>query len=162
MRRLLAIAFLLLTACSTSSKIEVKGVEIAGVKGAEYPSEAVLCVGVDNRAGAFTIRQCRLRFGIEGRRQVVVSLTERVKVGRGAQSVNLPIKINVVHNSLTMRLREMLSRGEVSAIEVDGEYQVRRGWLSRRGQIPPTPITELLSKEELEQLWNMIEENKKQ
>lgn len=162
MRRLLAIAFLLLTACSAPSKIEVKSVEIAGVKGAEYPSEAVLCVGVDNRAGAFTIRQCRLRFGIEGRRQVVVSLAERVKVGRGEQSVTLPIKINVVHNSLTIRLREMLSRGEVSAIEVDGEYQVRRGLLSRRGQIPPTPITELLSKEELEQLWNMIEENKKQ
>ena len=162
MRSLLAIAFLLLTACSTSSKIEVKGVEVVSVEGAEYPSEAVLCVGVDNRAGAFTIRQCRLRFGIEGRRQVVVSLAERVKVGRGEQSVTLPIKINVVHNSLTMRLREMLSRGEVSAIEVDGEYQVRRGLLSRRGQISPTPITELLSKEELEQLWNMIEENKKQ
>jgi hypothetical protein len=162
MRRLLAIAFLLLTACSAPSKIEVKSVEIVGVEGAEYPSEAVLCVGVDNRAGAFTIRQCRLRFGIEGRRQVVVSLAERVKVGRGEQSVTLPIKINVVHNSLTMRLREMLSRGEVSAIEVDGEYQVRRGLLSRRGQIPPTPLTELLSKEELEQLWNMIEENKKQ
>jgi hypothetical protein len=160
MRRLLAIAFLLLTACSTSSKIEVKGVEIAGVKGAEYPSEAVLCVGVDNRAGAFTIRQCRLRFGIEGRRQVVVSLTERVKMGRGEQSVNLPIKINVVHNSLTMRLREMLRQRDISQIEVDGEYQVRRGWLSRRGQIPPTPLTELLSKEQLEQLWNIIEENK--
>lgn len=160
MRRLLAIAFLLLTACSAPSKIEVKGAEVVSIEGEEYPSEAVLCVGVDNRAGAFTIKQCRLRFGIEGRKQVVVSLAERVKVGRGVQSITLPIKINVVHNSLTMRLREMLRQRDISQIEVDGEYQVRRGWLSRRGQIPPTPLTELLSKEELEQLWNIIEENK--
>jgi hypothetical protein len=59
-----------------------------------------------------------------------------------------------------MRLREMLRQRDISQIEVDGEYQVRRGLLSRRGQIPSTPVAELLSKEQLEQLWNIIEENK--
>lgn len=162
MRVLLASLLLLLTACSGApSKIDFEGVEVVSIEDKEYPSSAVLRIDVNNCAGAFTLRQCRLRFGIEQRRQVVVTLTERVKIGHGEQSVTLPLKISVVHNSLTMRLREMLSRRDASQIDVDGEYWVRRGLLSRRGQITPMPITELLSKEDLEQLWNIIEEDKK-
>lgn len=161
MKRLLAIALLLLTACNNvPSKIDIRGIEVVSIQGKEHPSAAVLRVELDNNAGAFTLRQCRLRLGIERRRQVVVTLTESVKVGRGEQSVTLPLKINVVRNSLTVRLREILSRHDASQIEVDGEYQVRRGWLSRRGEIAPTPLADLLSERELEQLWNIIEENK--
>ncbi len=161
MKRLLAIALCLLTACTvTPSKIAVEGVEVLSVQGEEYPSSAVLRVDVDNHAGVFTLRQCRLRLGIEQRRQVVVTLAESVRVGRGKQSVTLPIKINVVRNSLTMRLREMLARRDASQVEVDGEYRLRRGLLCRRGQIAPRHLSELLSKENVEQLWKIIEENK--
>ncbi len=161
MRIVIAIALLLLTACGGDGRrIGVEGVELQLLEGGEYPSAAELRVEVDNHGGAFTLRECRLRFGIEGRRQVVVSLEQSVRVGRGRQSVVLPLKVSVVRNSLTLKLKEMLSQGDVSQVEVDGELRVRRGWVSRRERIAATRLTELLSAAEVEHLCNIVKQQK--
>ncbi|MBQ2374242.1 MAG: hypothetical protein II299_03940 [Alistipes sp.] len=161
MRWLVAIALLLLSSCGGSERLSISEVEVLSVKGDEYPTSAVLRLDVKNSAGAFTLKQCRLRFGIEGRKQVVVTLTEKIKLRRGEQRVTLPIKISIVRNSLTMKLREALAQHDASQIEVDGEWWIRKGLLSKRGVIDSTPIERLLTDEELTRVWSVMDENKK-
>ncbi|MBO7195411.1 MAG: hypothetical protein J6V27_05200 [Alistipes sp.] len=163
MKRLLIITLLFLASCGSGNKnyFNIENVEVTEVVGEEYPSAAVLNITLNSSIGAITLKSSRLRFGVEGRRQVVVTFTDKVKFRRGWQIVTVPIKISVVHNSLTVKLQEALAQHESRAIEVDGEIKIRRGLFSKRETLSPTTLDELLTKEQMELVWSMIDENRK-
>ena len=161
MRRLVIIALLFLVACQGNKSLNIEAVELTNIEGEEYPTAAELNVTLNNAMGAFTLKQSRLRFGVEGRRQVVVTLTDKVKFKPGLQVVTIPVKISVLHNSLTIKLQEALKRHDAQAIEVDGEIKLRRGLFPTKVLLSPTPIAEIVTEEQLEQIWCEMDKNMK-
>lgn len=162
MRTLLLIALLLMASCTKRAEyFNVENVEVVEIVGDEYPTAATLNVLTNNSIGAFTVKDMRIRLGIEGRRQVVITLTEKATFKRGWQVVKMPLKISVVRNSLTMKLQEALLAHDAKSIEADGEIRVRRGLFTVREQLGPKPLDELFTEEQLEIIWNAIDENKK-
>lgn len=162
MRRFLVIALLLLVAsgCNNKKYFNIEAVEVTNIEGDEYPSKAELDLTINSSLGAFTLKQGQIRFGVEGRRQVVVTLCDKVKFKRGWQVVTMPVKISVVHNSLTMKLQEALERHDARAIEVDGEIKLRRGLFTRKVALPTTTLEELLTEEQLKYIWSVMDENR--
>lgn len=162
MRRFLVIALLLLVAsgCNNKKYFNIEAVEVTNIEGDEYPSKAELDLTINSSLGAFTLKQSQIRFGVEGRRQVVVTLCDKVKFKRGWQVVTMPVKISVVHNSLTMKLQEALERHDARAIEVDGEIKLRRGLFTRKVALPTTTLEELLTEEQLKYIWSVMDENR--
>lgn len=162
MRRFLVIALLLLvlSGCNNKKYFNIEAVEVTNIEGDEYPSKAELDLTINSSLGAFTLKQSQIRFGVEGRRQVVVTLCDKVKFKRGWQVVTMPVKISVVHNSLTMKLQEALERHDARAIEVDGEIKLRRGLFTRKVALPATTLEELLTEEQLEYIWSVMDENR--
>lgn len=158
MRRLLLIfSVLLLAGCSgADSGLSLGEVEVLSAEGEQYPSQMLLRVSLTNRGGAFTLRQGRLRVGIQGRRQAVFTLCDKVKVGRGRQSVLLGVKCSVVHNSLSEKLLRCVEQQQWSSVEADGSFKVRRGIFSRRIELPTTSLEELLTASQREQLWQLL------
>lgn len=162
MRRFLVIVLLLLVSsgCNNKKYFNIEAVEVTNIEGDEYPSKAELDLTINSSLGAFTLKQGQIRFGVEGRRQVVVTLCDKVKFKRGWQVVTMPVKISVVHNSLTMKLQEALERHDARAIEVDGEIKLRRGLFTRKVALPTTTLEELLTEEQLEYIWSVMDENR--
>ena len=162
MRGLLLIAMLMLASCAKEPKyFNVESVEVVEVEGDEFPTAATLDVVTNSSVGAFTVKDMRLRMGVEGRRQVVVTLTQKTTFKRGWQIVSIPLKISVAKNSLTMKLKEALLGHEAEKIEVDGEIKVRRGFATVREQLEPKPMSEIFTAEQLEMIWNVVDQNKK-
>lgn len=162
MRRFLVIALLLLVSsgCNNKKYFNIEAVEVTNIEGDEYPSKAELDLTINSSLGAFTLKQGQICFGVEGRRQVVVTLCDKVKFKRGWQVVTMPVKISVVHNSLTMKLQEALERHDARAIEVDGEIKLRRGLFTRKVALPTTTLEELLTEEQLKYIWSVMDENR--
>ena len=162
MRRLLLIAMLLMVGCAKSPKyFNVENIELTQVEGEEYPTAATFDVVTNSSIGAFTVKEGRIRLGVEGRRQVVITLTRKVTFKRGWQIVRVPVKISVAKNSQTIRLKEALISHDAGSIEADGEIKVRRGLFTVREQIEPQSLDKLFTAEELEKIWSTIDENKK-
>ena len=159
---LLALVLLLGSCAPTEERLSLGRVEIAEVveqSGDAVPEQITLRVELNNPGARFSLRSARLRVGIGSRRSVAFSLAEAVKVGRGSNVVELPIKITVAHNSRSMALRKALRQREWSLIEFDGELKLRRGIATRTESLNSEELRQMLSAELWERVWSFIDEN---
>lgn len=164
MRRLLLLLVLVAAVGFTGCRAELPRVESIEVVEADYtpsadwPQRVVVAVEMDNAGRAFRLLGGRLRIGIEGRRSVVLTLEERVRVVRGQSEVLLPLRVSVARSSQSLRLREMLRRGESEGLQVDWQLRLRSGLAYIEMEEPLRKIDELLSDEQRKALMEFLKE----
>lgn len=140
--------------CGAPSAPKVESVNVASVEQAERsPSRVVVAVGLDNKGYGAKLLEGRIRISYKGRNVVILSLTESVKIAPRKSVVELPLRVSIAHNSSAVAFREAISRGEVSEVKVSWQAKARVAGVKRSQiELPPTPIAELLSVEQIEQL----------
>ena len=141
--------------CGAPSAPKVESVNVASVEQAEgSPSRVVVAVGLDNKGYGVKLRDGRIRISYKDRNVVILSLEEGVKIApRRRQEVELPLRVSVAHNSSAVAFREAIRRGDVSDVKVSWQAKARvAGIKNSEIELPPTPIAELLSAEQIEQL----------
>ncbi len=164
MRRLLLLLVLVAAVGLTGCRAELPRVESMAVVEADYPpsgdwpQRVVVAIEVDNAGRAFRLLGGRLRIGIEGRRSVVLTLEQRVRVGRGQSEVLLPLRVSVARSSQSLRLREMIRRGESEGLQVDWQLRLRSGLTYIEREEPLRVIDELLSAEQRQALMEFLKE----
>lgn len=141
--------------CGAPSAVEVESVDVVSAEQIDgVPSRVVVAVGLDNKGYGVKLRDGRIRISYKDRNVVILSLEEGVKiVPRRRQEVELLLRVSVAHNSSAVAFREAISRGEVSEVKVSWQAKARVAGVKRSQiELPPTPIAELLSAEQIEQL----------
>jgi hypothetical protein len=113
----------------------------------------VVAVGLDSKGYGAKLLEGRIRISYKGRNVVILSLTESVKIApRRSVVVELPLRVSIAHNSSAVAFREAISRGEVSEVKVSWQAKARVAGVKRSQIELQTPIAELLSAEQIEQL----------
>lgn len=141
--------------CGAPSAPKVESVNVVSVEQSEgSPSRVVVAVGLDNKGYGAKLLEGRIRISYKGRNVVILSLTESVKIApRRSVVVELPLRVSIAHNSSAVAFREAISRGEVSEVKVSWQAKARVAGVKRSQiELQPTPIAELLSAEQIEQL----------
>lgn len=122
------------------------------------PDQITLQADVENPGAKLTLKQGRVRIGYRGRRVVVLSLNEQVKVpARGEYSIEVPLRVSVARNSQSLPLREALRQHDLTDVEIDWEFKLRRGIVGKRIVQPSCKVSELLSIEEQQRLWQLLD-----
>lgn len=164
---LLFTAILLLgTGCKRQGGITLHTAEIAKV---EWPAEdveqsglpesVILAIDVENKGAAVVLRSGRVRVSYKGRRVVMFTLEERVRIaGHRRSEVSLPLKINVARNSQTAALWQALQRHDAEGISVDWEAVARAGVVQANVERSPMPLAELMQGEALERFWGLADQ----
>ncbi len=148
--------------CGAPSAVEVESVDVVSAEQIDgVPSRVVVAVGLDNKGYGAKLRDGRIRISYKDRNVVILSLEEGVKIApRRRQEVELPLRVSVAHNSSAVAFREAISRGEVSEVKVSWQVKVRVAGVKRSQiELPPTPIAELLSAEQIEQLCRALNDS---
>ena len=150
--------------CGAPSAVEVESVEVVSAEQIDgVPSRVVVAVGLDNRGYGVKLRDGRIRISYKDRNVVILSLEEGVKIApRRRQEVELPLRVSVAHNSSAVAFREAIRRGDVSDVKASWQVQVRvAGIKNSEIELLPTPVAELLSAEQIEQLCRAIDDSVK-
>lgn len=122
------------------------------------PDRITLQADVENQGAKLTLKQGRVRIGYRGRRVVVLSLDEQVQLSaRGVYRIEVPLRVAVARNSQSLPLREALRRHDLTDVEIDWEFKVRRGIGGKRIVQQSCNIAELLSAEEQQRLWQLFD-----
>lgn len=162
MRRLIILMLMLAAVALAGCRAELPKVERLTIAEADYPiagewpSRIVVEAEVENGGRPFRIVGGRLRVGLEGRRVVVLTLEERVRVGRGEQQVMLPLKVSVARSSQSLRLREMIRRGEYEGLMLDWQLRLRSGVAYVELEEPEQPIEQLLDEAQRRELMELL------
>ncbi|MBR0333143.1 MAG: hypothetical protein IIX20_06480, partial [Alistipes sp.] len=96
------------------------------------------------------------------RRVAMLSLEDKVVVpARSRSVVELPLHLAVQRTSQTLAFREALQREEADQIAIDWQVALRSRMAYIRHEQEPMPLERVLSPEQLQILWQMINgENK--
>lgn len=130
----------------------------SGVEDAGWPSGVTVWLTIDNPVGSMVLREGRLRLTCGGGRAAVLVLGERVRIpDRGLCKVQVPLRLRVARNASALSLRSAIVRRDGAAIGVDWEIAVRRGMWRGRVSEGPATLDELLSAEDMERLWRVLD-----
>lgn len=167
MRRLLSIvvvvAMLFMVGCGRKSSPRILSLGVVDTQwpigGGEWPLRIIVEAEVENPRSAIKLIEGRVRVGYEGRRAVVFTLEDKVRIApRRTERVVLPLRMSVSRSSQTLDLREALRQHRAEGIELDWSVAVRSGIGYARIEQEPTPISSLLSPEQQELLWQGLEQ----
>lgn len=159
----ISLVALLLGACTAPQGSVVRGVEVASVEWVDgqqggVPERVMLAVDIENRGAAAFVRKGRIRIGYAGRRVLMFSLNERIKIPRKSVSrVIVPLEVNMAHNSQAMAFRGALLRHDASQMEIDWEVTGRVGVIGARIVQPTEPLSEVMSEPMLSTLWQITD-----
>lgn len=170
MRRLAVVILffvaLVSVSCGQPRGSVVRGVEVASVEWGEgheggVPERVVLAVDIENRGTAAILRKGRVRIGYAGRRVLMFTLDERVKIPRKATSrVLVPLRVNMARNSQALAFSGALLRHDAAKMEIDWEVVGRAGVVGARIVQPTEPLVEVLTEPMLATLWQITDKIK--
>jgi hypothetical protein len=160
------VALLLLVGCSAEPpKImewKIAHVELSEDNAAgQRPERVIVEATIDNPSAAIKLLNGRMRVSFRGSRVAMLTLEEKVKIPACRQSrVTLTLKANFMHNSQTMALQRALESHNAKGIAIDFQARVRSHVL--RGEInqDATALDDLLSQQQLDELWQAMDDLK--
>lgn len=138
----------------------IESIEVVESKGMEdgWPSHIVLRVAVDNPSARVTLKSGRVRVSYAGRRVAMLTLRDKVVVpARRRSEVDVPLHLAVQRTSQTMAFREALQQHRTEQIAVDWQVALRTRMSYVTLEQAEKPVGEVLSAEQLEALWSLIE-----
>ena len=101
---------------------------------------------------------CRLRVSYRGRRVLMLWTEQKVTIpARSRSRIVVPLRLAVARNSQSLPLQQALSRRDLSEVTLDWEFKARRGIAAGRIEQSGVAASEVLSTEQQEQLWKMLE-----
>ena len=159
---LCAVVMCVASSCGAPSAVEVESVEVVSAEQIDgVPSRVEVAVGLDNKGYGAKLRDGRIRISYKDRNVVILSIGESVKIApRRRQEVELPLRVSVAHNSSAVAFREAIRRGDVSDVKASWQVKVRvAGIKNSEIELLPTPVAELLSAEQIEQLCRAIDDS---
>lgn len=160
------VALLLLVGCSAEppkimewkiAHVELSEDNVAG----QRPERVIVEATIDNPSAAIKLLDGRMRVSFRGSRVAMLTLEEKVKIPARRQSrVTLMLKANFMHNSQTMALQRALESHNAKGIAIDFQARVRSHVL--RGEInqDATALDDLLSQQQLDELWQAMDDLK--
>ncbi len=161
---LIALLSLLAVGCGRQSMPAVLDVEVVqtqweGESEEGWPSHIVLRVEVENPAARIAVLEARLRLSHASRRVAMLRLEEKVVVpARSRSVVYVPLHLAVQRHSGTLAFREALRERRAEQIAVDWEVALRSRMTYIKDEQDPRPIAEVLTQEQLEVVWEMIDD----
>ena len=167
MRRwLLALVALAFVGCGEPKPISIEGFEVLTASGQtatdgdewQLPSRLTLAVGVDNQGAKVRLSDCRLRVSYRGRRVLMIWTEQKVTIPAKSRSrIVVPLRLAIARNSQSLPLQQALSRRDLSEVTLDWEAKVSRGIAGKRIEQSGVAASEVLSVQQQEQLWKMLE-----
>lgn len=167
MRRwLLALVALAFVGCGEPKPITIEGFEVLTASGQtatdsdewQLPSRLTLAVGVDNQGAKVRLSDCRLRVSYRGRRVLMIWTEQKVSLPAHSRSrIVVPLRLAIARNSQSLPLQQALSRKDLSEVTLDWEFKVSRGIAGKRIEQSGVAASEMLSVQQQEQLWKMLE-----
>lgn len=167
MRRwLLALVALAFVGCGEPKPIAIEGFEVLTASGQtatdsdewQLPSRLTLAVGVDNQGAKVRLSDCRLRVSYRGRRVLMIWTEQKVTIPAKSRSrIVVPLRLAIARNSQSLPLQQALSRRDLSEVTLDWEAKVSRGIAGKRIEQSGVAASEVLSVQQQEQLWKMLE-----
>ena len=156
-------------ACTPQSQPVIEGVSIEPIgqsRPNDAPERVMVRVEIDNPTYAVKLCEGRARISYKGRNVVILTLEEKVRVAaRKRQSVELPFRVSVAHNSQAAAFRDALRRGDVSEVRLDWRVKVRVAGIKRYEIVQPSePVEDIFTQQQLEELrsWLGREQNRAQ
>ena len=167
MRRwLLALVALAFVGCGEPKPVGIEGFEVLTASGQtatdsdewQLPSRLTLAVGVDNQGAKVRLSDCRLRVSYRGRRVLMIWTEQKVSLPAHSRSrIVVPLRLAIARNSQSLPLQQALSRKDLSEVTLDWEAKVSRGLAGKRIEQSGVAASEMLSVQQQEQLWKMLE-----
>ena len=141
----------------------IHGVEVQTLDERDgWPSHMLLRMDVENSSARIKLLSARCRISYSSRRVAMLSLEDKVVVpARSRSVVELPLHLAVQRTSQTLAFREALQREEADQIAIDWQVALRSRMAYIKHEQEPMPLDRVLSPEQLQMLWQMINgENK--
>ena len=167
MRRwLLALVALAFVGCGEPKQVSIDGFEVLTASGLsaesasewQLPSHLTLLAEVDNQGAKVCMSDCRLRVSYRGRRVLMLWTEQKFTIpARSRSRIVVPLRLAVARNSQSLPLQQALSRRDLSEVTLDWEFTARRGIAAGRIERSGVAASEVLSTEQQEQLWKMLE-----
>ena len=148
-------------ALPTLLSVEVVSSEWEGEGEDGWPSRIVLRMEVENPSARIAVLEARLRVSYASRRVAMLTLQDKVVLpARSRSVVDVPLHLAMQRHSGTLAFREALKSHRPEQIAVDWQMALRSRMTYIRDERAPKPIAEVLSKEQLEALWSIMEEQR--
>ena len=163
---MLALVALAFVGCGVSKPVSVEGFELLTASGQtatdadewQLPSHLTLLAEVDNQGSKVRMSDCRLRVSYRGRRVLMLWTEQKFTIpARSRSRIVVPLRLAVARNSQSLPLQQALSRRDLSEVTLDWEFKARRGIAAGRIEQSGVAASEVLSTEQQEQLWKMLE-----
>jgi hypothetical protein len=138
----------------------IHGVEVQTLDERDgWPSHMLLSVDVENPSARIKLLSARCRISYSSRRVAMLSLEDKVVVpARSRSVVELPLHLAVQRTSQTLAFREALREHRSESISIDWQVALRSRMTYLRDEQGPRPIAQVLTPEQLEALWEMLDE----
>lgn len=159
-RLVIAFAALLLASCSSAALPTIESVGVVASEGVSdgWPSHIKLAVEVNNPSSRIKLLSGRVRLSYGGRRVAMFTLEDRVVVpARCGSIVEVPLHLAVQRNTQTLAFREALREHRAESISIDWQVALRSHMTYISREQTTRPIAEVLSAEQLEALWQMMD-----
>ena len=159
-RLLIAFAALLLASCSGMALPTIESVGVVESVGVNdgWPSHITLAVEVNNPSSRIKLLSGRVRLSYGGRRVAMFTLEDKVVVPARCRSiVEVPLHLAVQRNAQTLAFREALREHRSESISIDWQVALRSRMTYISREQATRPIAELLSQEQQEALWQMLD-----
>ena len=163
---MLALVALAFVCCGEPKQVSIDGFEVLTASGLsaesasewQLPSHLTLLAEVDNQGSKVRMSDCRLRVSYRGRRVLMLWTEQKVTIpARSRSRIVVPLRLAVARNSQSLPLQQALSRRDLSEVTLDWEFKARRGIAAGRIEQSGVAASEVLSTEQQEQLWKMLE-----
>ena len=166
MRRvaLIMLLCLFMAGCGKGSLPTIQSVEVVqtqwdGTSEEGWPSRIVLRVEVENPSARIALLEARLRLSYASRRVAMLRLEDKVILpARSGCVVDVPLHLAVQRHSGTLAFREALKAHRPEQITIDWQVALRSRMTYLRDEQGPRPIAQVLTPEQLEALWEMLDE----
>lgn len=159
-RWLILLFGVLTVGCARPLPPAIESIEVVESKGVEdgWPSHVVLRVEVDNPSARVALLSGRVRVSYADRRVAMLTLQDKVVVpARQRSEIDVPLHLAVQRTSQTMAFREALQQHRAEQIAVDWQVALRTRMSYVKVEQEAKPIAEVLSAEQLDALWSLIE-----
>lgn len=159
-RWLILLLGVLTVGCARPLPPAIESIEVVESEGVEdgWPSHVVLRVAVDNPSARVALLSGRVRVSYADRRVAMLTLQDKVVVpARQRSEIDVPLHLAVQRTSQTMAFREALQQHRAEQIAVDWQVALRTRMSYVKVEQEAKPIAEVLSAEQLDALWSLIE-----
>ena len=165
---LIALVTILLAGCSKGQP-QLLDLSVAKIEWSaddadkKIPERIFIQARIDNPSAAIKILEGRIRISYKGSRVMVLTSEERVKIpARTRVGITMAFKVTVARNSQALSLINSLKHHNIEGIEVDWSVKARSHALRGDISVASTPLRELLTPEQLNELWQAVDKIEKQ